>query len=227
MIYVFAAHSCQVSCHTISAVRGTVLMRASRIYIVSSVVYKGIGMVTRALEHKPGERCRARGQSLDLPGTDHLLWYSQWITRGSIASGDGSISKQKNGKERHKVLMTMAGLCWRNTDLRQQKHAWLKPSVENTDKWWSGGGIDILYWNSISVPIWWDAQMDPVILNSGYTLRPSQCWSLKGTGVYKHLTLQPMIRCKLNLFYFGDHAHLMTILWVKFQFQDSLLKITC
>lgn len=113
MIYVFAAHSCQVSCHTISAVRGTVLMRASRIYIVSSVVYKGIGMVTRALEHKPGERCRARGQSLDLPGTDHLLWYSQWITRGSVASGDGSISKQKNGKERHKVLMTMAGLCWR------------------------------------------------------------------------------------------------------------------
>ena len=51
------AHNCQVSYHTISAVRGTVLMRASRIYIVSSIVYKCIGVVTRALEHKPGERC--------------------------------------------------------------------------------------------------------------------------------------------------------------------------
>lgn len=48
-------------------------MRASRIYTVSSVVYKGIGVVTRALEHKTAERCRARGQSLDLPGTDHVL----------------------------------------------------------------------------------------------------------------------------------------------------------
>lgn len=113
VIYVFATHSCQVSCRTISAVRGTVLMRASRIYIVSSVVYKGTGVVTRALERKPGERCRARSQSLNLPGTDHVLWYSQWITRGSVASGDGSISKQKNGKERHKVLMTTAGHCWR------------------------------------------------------------------------------------------------------------------
>lgn len=134
VISLFTPHCPEVSGHKISAVRGTMLMRLPG-FILLTLQYEVVNVMARAFEHSQEKNSGARSQVLDLPVTDYLLWASHWVTKSSASSCGGSISKQSNRKgEKQSFNDCCWGRksMWKDTNLKEQKYAWLIPSAGNT-----------------------------------------------------------------------------------------------